>query len=366
MNSNQRNQEISAFIRDKQRTSKTVDSSWKSKALLLKYDVTERFTILYICESYNAFFNDDLKYSAIYDNEKDELFNMGWNFRSLINEADFDINILEKNITDLKEILISEIQEDIHRYAKENSQDFEKEAMAAYQNQDSYRFKKLKEKGIVYFLTHDCDFLIEDSSLENQIKTTDGIYCNLSKLQDSPYWTTDRVLLDYLTDRFSTVEHEGDKLLADQEFRISIGTCILNSKFTADIISKILENENGEYDLLHKKKALIQALEEKDAVNVNLTITYGEDSLEFKFPKSRLLSSLKQADTYGISDYGKAYEKVEKFLREHKQDEPNWHRDDFDFFNISKIMYSGKELYVDKALLNKTKNIRTKELMKER
>lgn len=366
MNSNQRNQEISAFIRDKQKRSITVDSRWKSKALLLKHDITERFSAIYMCESNNAFFNDDLKYAAIYDNEKNQLFNMKWDFREMIEKIEFDINIQEINIEGLKEILLSEIKKDIQRYVMENSQDLVKEAMTAYQAQEPYHFHALKDNGIEYFLTHDCGFLKEDSCLQNQIKVTKGIYCNTSKLQDDPYWKTDTVILDYLADKVSTIEQESSKLLENQDFRISLGTNVLNSRFTADVICDILDNKNGEYDLLHKKEALIKALEEKDAVNVNLTITYGEDSLEFKFPKSRLLSSLKQADTYDISDYGKAYERVERFLREHKQDESNWHRDDFDFQNISRIMYSGKELYVDETLLSKSKKTRAKELVKER
>lgn len=366
MNSNQRNQEISEFIRSKEKTSVAVDSQWKLRTLLLKHDITERFSTIYMCESRNVFFDDELKYAAIYDSERNQLFNVNSRFHWIVEKGDFDIHIDDMNFGGLKEKLFSEIESSIQRYALENADALEKEALTEYQAQEPYRFNVLKDNGITYFLTHDCDFLKEDSSLENQIKTTDGIYCNLSKLQDDPYWTTDRVLLDYLMDKISTVEHESSKLLENQDFRISLGTNVLNSRFTADVICDILENENGEYDLLHKKKVLIKALEEKDAVNVNLTITYGEDSLEFKFPKSRLLSSLKQADTYDISDYGKAYERVERFLREHKQNESNWHRDDFDFQNISRIMYSGKELYVDETLLSKSKKTRAKELVKER
>lgn len=357
---------ISEFIRDKQKRSITVDSRWKTKALLLKYDITERFSAIYMCESSKAFFDDDLKYEAIYDNEKDQLFNMKWNFQGMIEKAEFNIDIKEINIERLKETLLSEIENSVLGYALENADDLGKGALTAYQKQETYHFHALKDNGILYFLTHDCSFLKEDSCLQNQIKVTNGIYCNTSKLQEDPYWKTDTVMLDYLADKVSTIEQESSKLLNDQDFRIRLGTNVLNSRFTSDIICKILENENGEYDLQHKKKALIRALEEKEAVNVNLTITYGEDSLDFKFSKSRLLSYLKQADTYDIGDYGKAYERVEKFLREHKKEESNWHRDDFDFQNISRIMYSGKDLYIDETLLSKTKMTRTKEQVKER
>lgn len=111
---------------------------------------------------------------------------------------------------------------------------------------------------------------------------------------------------------------------------------------------------------------MIEALEKKDGVNVIITITYGKDSLDFKFSRARLLSSLKQADTSDIGDYGKAYEKVEKFLREHKQDQSNWHRDDFDFQNISKITYSGKQLYVDDTYFKNENKTKEKKQVRER
>lgn len=366
MDSNQRNREISEFIRDKQKTALTVDSEWKSKVLLLKNEVTKRFDVLYMCESYNVFFDKDLKYAAIYDNEKDELFNMKWYFQNMIENTEFDIDIHEKNIASLKEDLLFEIEDNIQRYALENPHDFEIKALPVFQKKDPQYFSELKNDGISYFLTHDCSFLNEDSCLKNQLSITDGTNCNLSRLQVSPYWATDQVLLDYLNDKVSVIEQEIGKLLMNQDFRNRLGISILNSKFIADIVCMISENNNGEYDLQHKKKAMIKALEEKNAVNVNLTITYGNDSLEFKFSKSRLLSFLKQPDTNDIGDYGKAYDTVKAFLIEHKQGESSLHRYNFDFQNISRIMHSGKELYVDETLLSNTKNIRTRVQVKER
>lgn len=332
----------------------------------LNFHITERFSNLYMGESQNVFFDDELKFVAVYDRERDQLFNVDTRFYWIIEKGSFDIPIDDMNFEALKKDLLSEIKNSVQGYALENADTLEKEALSAYQNQEPYRFKRSKENGIIYFLTHDCDFLKEDSSLENQIRITDGIYCNLSKLQDSPDWTTNKVLLGYLTDKISTIEQESNKILADKDFRLSIGTSILNSRFTADVVSRILENEKGEYDLLYKKKAMIEALEKKDGVNVIITITYGKDSLDFKFSRARLLSSLKQADTSDIGDYGKAYEKVEKFLREHKQDQSSWHRDDFDFQNISRITYSGKQLYVDDTSLKNESKTKDRKQIRER
>lgn len=365
MDTNQRNKEICEFIRDRERSSVTFNSQRRS-TLLLKNEIAERFSTIYMCNSQNVFFDDELSFVAVYDRERDQLFNVETRFYWIIEKENFDIPIDDMYFGGLKEKLFLEIENSVQRYALENADVLEKEALSAYQNQEPYRFKRLKENGIVYFLTHDCDFLKEDSSLENQIRITDGIYCNLSKLQDSPDWTTDKVLLGYLTDKISIVEQESNKILADKDFRLSIGTSILNSRFTADVVSRILENEKGEYDLLYKKKAMIEALEKKDGVNVIITITYGKDSLDFKFSRARLLSSLKQADTSDIGDYGKAYEKVEKFLREHKQDESNWHRDNFDFQNISKITYSGKQLYVDDTYFKNENKTKEKKQVRER
>lgn len=347
--------ELNNFIKNPDDKSVILDSRFgrQYKSLYVKEQINERFYSVYKQDSRDVFFNDSLKFIAVYDSEKNMLFNADYSFHWDIKEENFDIEISSMSFEDIKNELSEKIKEELIRFAIENEKKLTVEAYESYRAQEEYVFKSLSKDAIRYFLTNDCTFLLEDSSLQSQSRIGRRICCDINDSSKSNDWISNKIVIDYLTNKAKTIDTESNIYKTDSKARKEMGCNILNLQFFADAAEYFQINKDDKFNLLHKKKDMISSLEGKNAVNVVITIKYGDDSLDFKFDKNRLLMLLKDPENTGGSDYGKAYNKVEEFLKRHKVDCTTWRRDEFDFQNISMISYSGKPLYTDEKLHEK-------------
>lgn len=347
--------ELNDFIKNPDNRSVILDSRFgrQYKSMYIKEQINERFYSLYKQDSRDVFFNDSLKFIAVYDSEKNMLFNVDHSFRWNIKEESFDIEISSMSFEDIQNEISDKIKEELIRFAIDNELKLTVEAFEDYRSQEDYVFEGLREEAKRYFLTNDCTFLLEDSSLQTQARIGRRICCDIKDSSKSQDWISNKIVIDYLTNKAKTIDKESNIYKTDSKARKEIGRNILNLQFLTGAIEHFQLNKDGKYNLLHKKKDMISCLEGKSAVNVVITIRYDDDSLDFKFDKNRLLIMLKDPENTGCSDYGKAYNEVEKFLKYHKVDCTTWRRDEFDFQNISMISYSGKPLYIDKSLHEK-------------
>lgn len=347
--------ELSDFIKDPDNKSVILGSRFgrQYKSLYIKKKINERFYSLYKQDSRDVFFNDPLKFMAVYDSEKNMLFNVEHSFSWDIENQDFDIEISSLTFETIKNEISDKITEELIRFAIDNEQKLTVEAYESYINQEDYVFDILRKEAKRYFLANDCTFLLDDSSLQNQIKVGRRICCDISDSNNSPNWISNKIVIDYLTNKAKTIDIESSIFKTDSQARKEMGCKILNLQFFSGAIEHFQKNKDDKFNLLHKKKDMISCLEGKIAVNLVITIIYGNDSLNFKFSKDRLLMALKDPEDTGASDFGKSYQEVKEFLKSHKDNCSIWRRDEFDFQNISMISYSGKPLYTDKELVGK-------------
>lgn len=347
--------DLSNFIKDLDSKSVILGSQFgrQYKSLYIKEKINERFYSLYQQDSRDVFFNDPLKFMAVYDSEKNILFNVEHSFGWGMENQDFDIEISSMTFETIKNEISDKIKEDLIRFAIDNEQKLTVEAYESYRDQEEYVFESLRKEAKRYFLTNDCTFLLEDSSLQSQAKIGRRICCDISDSNKSHSWISNQIVIDYLTNKAKTIDNESSIYKTNSQSRKEIGRNILNLQFFSGAIEHFQKNKGDKFNLLHKKKDIISCLEGKNAINLVITIRYGDDSLNFKFSKDRLLMTLKNPEDTGASDFGKSYHEVKEFLKSHKDNCSLWRRDEFDFQNISMISYSGRLLYTDKELVGK-------------
>lgn len=163
-----RYKEISDFIRNGEQ-SRIIESKFSNRynTMYVKSRITDRFYSIYREDSTDTFFSDNLKFIAIYDREEDRLFNVDYSFEYDIKQGDFDIELSEMDFGKIKKEIYSKINHKIQDYAISYAETLKIEAYDDYMNQEEYIFKHHKESSEKYFLTHCCDYLLEDSSLLN-------------------------------------------------------------------------------------------------------------------------------------------------------------------------------------------------------
>ena len=96
--------DLSNFIKDLDSKSVILGSRFgrQYKSLYIKEKINERFYSLYQQDSRDVFFNDPLKFMAVYDSEKNILFNVEHSFGWGMENQDFDIEISSMTFETIK------------------------------------------------------------------------------------------------------------------------------------------------------------------------------------------------------------------------------------------------------------------------
>lgn len=233
--------------------------------------------------------------------------------------------------------LLKQIRQDISdnliRYALHNQIKLKNEYKEEFFNQDKRTFDSYKnevEKGFIK-----CKEL-KEISIPN--------YNARYKYEHEFNFSNNLIYTDYLDQPNDTISKMCKKVLEKDEILQDLAELILKNEFENRYLQEILENKNNSFSQLFLNRKILNCIKDVEAVNFNITISYDNERLTFKFPKIELVNRLQEGYS-DVDDYGKYYEVVKNFLKEHKKTENTWHEEYFDFSNITSITYGKNILY---------------------
>lgn len=303
----------------------------------LKVNFNHRFDILYSQRLYkNKMNNESFSFAGFYDKIDKVIYNCDYDLREVLKDRSI-INF--DDINNIKRKIYKEMNEFIKEYTINNQDELRQLYHNDFYNNDKYFFRRREE------------------NVENNFIKTDDKVIEIPYFAETRYdanYEYDSVLFgnsntiysDYLDNSEKTIKEKAEIMLSQEETKKKLGFIVNSNEFDNNYLSRILENKDNEFACLYKNKELYNAIKDVEAQNLNITINYYGDELTFKFSKYSFESALERNDKQE-SGYNKAYESVEKFLKEHK-DQSVSGRTDFDFFNITKISYGKNILYEQK------------------
>lgn len=153
--------------------------------------------------------------------------------------------------------------------------------------------------------------------------------------------TSESDILNYIIDKDIVVNDIYNEFIKNKKESLS-----RNIEYHLEY-NRQLENLYKNPGLWEINKNIHKALnkeEFKNAKTITITIKYDNDELTFKFDKDGFKKDL--SNLLCFSSWGKSWEHVEEFLKQHKSYEKyGYSYDDCDFKNIVKIAYGRKVIY---------------------
>lgn len=316
-----------------------IDSHNSSNSkLYYKEKFNHRFYLLYEKDYKSNYMSDrSYEFAGYFDSVDRVLYEASSNTKDILREStvckcsDFD-ELLKQIRQDISDRLI--------RYALHNQIKLKNQYKEKFCNQDERTFDSYKNDVEKEFIR--CSEL-----KEIPIPNYNARY----KYEHEFNFSNNLIYTDYLDQPTDTINSMCKKVLEKDEILQDLAELILKNEFENSYLQEILENKNNSFSQLFLNREILSCIKNIEAVNLNITISYNNKNLTFKFPKIDLVNRLEEVYS-DADDYGKYYEVVENFLKEHKKTENNWHEDYFDFSNITSITY-GKNILYEKKEQNK-------------
>ena len=279
--------------------------------------------------------NDSFSFAGFYDKIDKVIYNCDYDLREVLK----DKSIKFEDISNLKRKIYKDMNEFIKNYTVNNQDELRQLYHDLFYNNEKNFFRRQEENVECQFIKTG-DTVIEIPYFAETRYDANYEYDNV--LLDN----SNTVYSDYLDNPERTIKEKAKIILSQEETKKKLGFMLNCNEFQNNYLSKIIENKNNEFASLYKNKELYEAIKDVKAQMLNITINYNGNELTFKYPKYTLECALERNDT-NESGYNKAYECVEDFLKDNK-DQSNYGGKNFDFFNITKISYGRNTLYEQK------------------
>lgn len=329
-----------------------IDTEYSSKSNhYYKEKFNHRFYLLYEKDYESNSMNDnDYKFAGYFDCIDRIIYNPSYDIRTNILENSDVCNYSYFSV--LSEQIKQGVSDNLREYSAWNKDNLKNISKEKFTNQTDYMFDSYKKSVEKEFIS---------SELLEQISLPD--YNASYKYEHKFTFSNNLIYTEYLDQPKDTINKICDKVLEIEEVQEDLGEMILKNEFQNNYLKEILENKDNTFSHLYINKAILNSIKDIDAVNFNITISYDNEKLTFKFPKNRLVNELEDASV-DADDYCKSYEIVEEFLKKHKHSKDNYHSDSFDFSNITSISYGKNVLYENDFCTSKS--IEVKEDLDER
>lgn len=306
-----------------------VDKQYESKNFkILKESLDNRFRFLYMKRNRKYKMNEnDYEFAGFLDVIDKKIYNPLYELRSALKESTmYELDDLDNLRIQIKRDVANELCD----YTLSNSNSLKKLCKKEFWKQDDYHFNYYKKEANELFVSNKD---LKQVKLEPKKLLR---YCHFIDNQAVSY-------TGYLDNPKVTAKEIMNHLVKDDEMKNKLSWELLEMDYKNRYLDSLYKYPIKN-NYLYINREILDSIKDTDAVNLNITISYNNKELTFKFPKERLKMSLKNANKNDCS-YGKSYEEVEKFLKENKQDENSFSKTDFDFENITKISYGKKILY---------------------
>lgn len=276
----------------------------------IKYPYSKRFDLIYSNELDGINMMEDLKFTGVYDKDKETLYEIGWPLRYAL-----DIKWDDNPFVDLYEF-IPEFLEKTNNIMNEYILNHLEEFYDNAKNYEGYLFKNS----------------VEGSYVEGTDKFENKI--DLSKASNAD-------VLNYLENENYCDDYATKYLNENKEY---IGKMIKDNELKNNYLSTIKEDINNP---LHKAREIYKILEKCEAKNVHVFINKDGVDFDFKYGKKDLM--------YGCTS---SYISIFNMSAPDRKIYANYfdYNNNFDYKNIYKIEYKNKPLYIDNSLLNLSKD----------
>lgn len=308
-----------------------------------KEKYNDRFYLLYEKDYYNGNMNNrNYDFAGYYDCIDKVLYEPSYDLRNLAeNLENVKINSLSKLSKQIEQDVITFIKQ----YCQNNSEQLKIENKEEFNKQQSFIFDS-------YISYINNEFI--SNRIENYVPLPDYSGKDFYKQQFD--FSNNKIYTQYLNKPVETVLEIGNYLTNNPNVRKDLGIMLLKNDFQNDYLKEIIINKNGKFDNLYLNKEILNCVKDIDAKNFNITIQYGKNILNFKYPKSTLVRDL-ELNEKDSNTYGKSYEVVKKFLGKYKESKDKWNKDSFDFANIVSITYGKNVLYEKGKSIEENKDL---------
>ncbi len=320
-----------------------IDTEYSSNSKhYYKERFNHRFYLLYE-KNYESNSMNDNKYefAGYFDCIDRILYNPSYNIRNYVFKEDETYKY--SYLSELSNQIYQDISNYLIKYALHYQIKLKNEYKEEFYNQEEHTFDSYK---------NDIEKEFMDSKELNEIPIPN--FSAKYKFEHEFNFSNNLIYTEYLDQPKVTISKMCNKILEKEEIIKDLAEILLKNDFDNNYLKEILENKDGSFSNLFINRDILNSIKDTDAINLNITINYDGDSLTFKFPKSKLISEIRDK-VYCASDYKKYYEEVKDFLKEHKKDDSSCYKNCFDFSNITSIAYGKNVLYKKQGEIEKNK-----------
>lgn len=317
------------FLLDNKSNDKVFEDDYGNKYKLHKEMYDDRFIIIYIKIDRNNLSQSDyivggyldIKNKCIYDCET-----------NLINLFSNNSELKKDTFSSLDVIIKNEIFEYIKKYSFENDKELMNLAREEY-DLDKWNKERCQSEVMKDFIKE------ENPTVELNRSYSDYI---LSEYDDAK---EKNIYVNYLNNPLSTIEKFSNIIIDYYDNKKRIGKALINYYNKSSFLEDIIKNKENKFYDLYVNRNIYHSIKNMDVKTLNITITYGEKELTFKYSYYWLIHDLLNNDRYS-SGSGVAYDKVIDFIKENDKDlEKRRSKDSFLYTHITSITYGKKELY---------------------
>ena len=330
---------IEGFLLNSEQNDFSFDTSMHGRIIIHKEKYDDRFDIVYLKHYRNYLEQQDYNIGGYFDKKDKCIYECDFWLKDILPE---NCSIKLSTFSDLSKKIDKEIQEYIKEYSFKNEIKLKNMAKKKFKDLEQWRLNNHKSNVRKKF--------IEDANPTIELKMS----YNDSKIKNTDYFMGKGLLVEYLNNPIDTIKKYSNTIIEDN--MDELGLQLLIYYYKIDYLYQIKNNINNKFSELYISKKMYNSIKDLDAKNINITISYGKKSLQFKYAYNRLKYDLLN-DNRGSSDYGVAYNQVSEFIKANDNSNKvhRWNND-FSFAHVTSITYGRKELYKNEKLEKNIKN----------
>lgn len=298
-----------------------------------KYD--DRFTVIYGKRLSKGLKQEDYSVFGYYDNLEKTLYDYSYEL------TDFVKNLEEVKISSFSELgrnMFKEINQYVEKVVLNDRPYYRDLGKEKYDNLEDWKVKSVQLE------TH--QNIINNNEIPVSFKSINSGY----EIGYKDVYSNKSIFVDYLNNPTDVIKKYGDDLI--QEHKEDLGVNLLIYEYQCNYFEEIIKNKDNKFDYIFISRKILNSIKDIDAKTLNITISYDDEELSFKYDYYTLKRDLENGDCK-TETYGSSYNMVKEFLKAHNvKDERDYIEDEFRFDHITSITY-GKKLLYEKETLSK-------------
>lgn len=328
------------FLLDENRNDEIFESTY-SNYKIHKEKYNDRFTVIYLKDYKKFLYQKSYNVSGYLDVKDKVLYNCDYDLQKMIPDDEIiKFNSFENIETKLKK----GIDKYIENYAFENYDSLKALTYEKYEDKTDYRFNNYQKSVRKLFIEE-----------EQPIIKFEKFYNN-SCMNNTESYSYKEYVYEYLENSEETIKKYADLIINKNKENIGLSLHLYDDK--NKYLKYIKQNKGNEFRDLYLNKKIYNSIKDRDIRNLNITISYNEKEMTFKYDYDTLKRDLLCDEKYSNS-YGASYNRVKDFLKDNKVvNEDKYHNDGFEFSHIKSITYGKNELYRNENIdKNKVKDM---------